>query len=130
MSKQVPGRNGGTITRPDKGESMNPAGKPKGTKNRATILKQFLGLKIPVRNPSDGKTEKRTFEEIIELAILKKACSGDINAYKEIKDTLYGKLTEKTEHSGEIKTDLSAYTPDDLIKIADAYTKLEKGSKK
>jgi|WetSurMetagenome_2_1015567.scaffolds.fasta_scaffold91366_2 hypothetical protein len=105
--KRVPGRNGGTLNHLEKGDVIA-TGKPKGTKNRATILKQFLGLKILVKNPSTGEEEKRTFEEIIELAILKKAGSGDINAYKEIKDTLYGKLTEKTEHSGGIKTDITS----------------------
>ena len=31
MSKQVPARNGGTLTRPDKGETMNPNGRPRRT---------------------------------------------------------------------------------------------------
>ena len=29
MAKQVPARNGGTLTRPDKGETMNPHGRPR-----------------------------------------------------------------------------------------------------
>lgn len=29
MAKQVPARNGGTLTRPDKGETMNPNGRPR-----------------------------------------------------------------------------------------------------
>ena len=29
MAKQVPAKNGGTLTRPDKGETMNPNGRPR-----------------------------------------------------------------------------------------------------
>lgn len=29
MARQVPARNGGTLTRPDKGETMNPNGRPR-----------------------------------------------------------------------------------------------------
>jgi hypothetical protein len=86
-----------------KGQSGNPEGKKIGTKNRATILKQFLSAKIDVKNPETGELEKKTFEEAIELAILNKANNGDVIAYKEIKDTIYGKIAENHNIAGELK---------------------------
>ncbi|MCA9325584.1 hypothetical protein KDA23_06010 [Candidatus Saccharibacteria bacterium] len=39
MAKQVPARNGGTLTRPDKGETMNPNGRP--PKLLSSIVKEL-----------------------------------------------------------------------------------------
>ncbi|AGH98885.1 DUF5681 domain-containing protein [Micavibrio aeruginosavorus] len=81
------------------GQSGNPAGKPKGSLNRSTILKRYLALSLR-DNPSDIPFElegKITVEEAIALALIKKALSGDISAIKEIQDTVHGKLTESSE---------------------------------
>ena len=85
------------IKPPVKGEIRNPKGKPKGTKNRATLLRQWIEANTKVKDPTSGKEIKVTFEDKIELAIILKALKGDVAAYKEIKDTLYGKLAEKIE---------------------------------
>jgi len=70
------------------GECGNPNGRPKGKKNRSTLLKKWLSI----------KTEVGTEEDEIILGIIKKAKGGDVNAYKEIMDSLYGKIPEKIEH--------------------------------
>lgn len=69
------------------GQSGNPAGKPPGTKNRATIIKEILAL----------KTGDKTNEYIINDALFKKAADGDLGAIKEIQDTVYGKIVDKSE---------------------------------
>ena len=84
------------IIPPKKGEIRNPKGKPKGTKNRATLLKQWIEVGTKLKD-INGKEKKGTFEDRIEIAIILKALDGDVQAYKEIKDTLYGKLAEKLE---------------------------------
>jgi len=38
MAIQVPARNGGTLTKPDKGETMNPKGRPKSPKSLRDAL--------------------------------------------------------------------------------------------
>ena len=67
------------------GQSGNPNGKPKGTKNRSTILREILELEA-----SDGKT----YEYKIDKALIDKALDGDIPAIKEIKDSVHGKITD------------------------------------
>ncbi len=81
------------------GQSGNPAGKPKGALNRATILKRYLAANLK-DNPSDVPFElegKITVEDAIALALIKKALSGDIAAIKEIQDTVHGKMTDSSE---------------------------------
>ena len=81
-----------------KGDVRNPNGKPKGTKNRATILKEFLGLKLKNNPDSDfDLPEGVTVEQGIMLALIKKASEGDVAAIKELQDTLHGKMTDKVE---------------------------------
>jgi hypothetical protein len=82
-----------------KGEVKNPKGKAKGTKNRSTILAELLKLKVLDKNgkaaahPLTGKGNIN-FEELVDVALIKKAAAGNIDAIKEIKDTIHGKMTE------------------------------------
>lgn len=68
------------------GECGNPNGRPKGTKNRATYLKEILALLEP-----SGKDREYHINE----AIVTKAMEGDLASFKEIQDTLYGKIADK-----------------------------------
>jgi hypothetical protein len=40
-------------------------------------------------------------EKAMDLAIIGKALKGDVNAYKEIKDTVYGKIANVNELTGK-----------------------------
>lgn len=83
----------------DAGRSGNPSGKPKGTLNRSTILKRYLSAKLK-DVPEDVPCELEgqiTVEEAINLALIKKALSGDISAIREIQDTVHGKITNVAE---------------------------------
>jgi len=42
MPQQIRQKNGGTLTRPNKGETMNPNGRPKGTTSKKPKLKKLL----------------------------------------------------------------------------------------
>lgn len=75
------------------GQSGNPAGKPKGTRNRSTIVRRWLEAK--------GKLEGLNVADELVLALIEKASQGDVNAFKELFDSGYGKLTEKTQLSGD-----------------------------
>jgi len=90
------------IIPPVKGERRNPNGRPVGSKNRKTLLKKWLELSADVLAPITNESTSGTVEDAVYLALIKKALDGDVNAIKEISDTMYGKLTDKMEHSGEI----------------------------
>lgn len=98
------------------GQSGNPSGKPKGTLNRATILRRYLAASLK-DNPADIPFDlegRITVEEAIVLALIKKALSGDITAIKEIQDTVHGKLTDSSEvtHSYTQMGHVSLVAPD------------------
>jgi hypothetical protein len=75
------------------GESGNPNGRPKGTKNLSTILKAMLEEDVEV--VIDGKKERRQFQEVIIRKLLKKANDGDIRAINEIFDRVEGKAKQE-----------------------------------
>lgn len=81
----------------EKGESGNPNGRPKGARNRSTIAKQWLEVSQKIKNPITGKEEKLEQQDIMTLALIKKARNGDVSAYKELMDSAYGKIVQPTD---------------------------------
>lgn len=79
---------------PKKGEIRNPKGRGKGVHNRSTILKKWIKAKQSIKNPITGIDEKLTQEDAVILALINQGRKGNINAIKEILDTLYGKNVE------------------------------------
>lgn len=73
----------------------------KGIPNRATVYKRILESKTEVTLP-DGTIKKISMYEAIALGQARSAMHGNTNAWKEIQDTLHGKMAEKTELSGEL----------------------------
>lgn len=91
MAKQVPARNGGTLTRPDKGETMNPNGRPKKLPKLDVLLSDVLGSENP-----DESEAKNVLE-----ALLKQAKKGNVQAAIAVLDRAYGKPKQPVEHSGD-----------------------------
>lgn len=87
-----------------KGQSGNPNGRPKGSKNRSTIAKYWLEVNQKLKNPITGKEENMTQEDLMTLALIKKAREGDVNAYKALMDSGYGSAMQTIE----LKTDFGA----------------------
>jgi len=85
-----------------KGQSGNPKGKPKGTRNRSTILKKWIKVRVKIKDKANPslKEVRGTVEDEIVLALISKARSGDVQAIKEIMDTLYGKIPDKQQIGG------------------------------
>ena len=73
-----------------KGQSGNPNGRPKGSRNRSTIVKEVLQMLSKADNPLTGKEEWLTNEQQMTISILLKAIKGDVNAYKALMDSAYG----------------------------------------
>jgi hypothetical protein len=82
-----------------KGESGNPAGRPKGSKNRSTIARQWLEVNQSLKNPLTGETELMSQEDLMTLAIIKKAREGDVSAYKALMDSGYGQPLQQIEQT-------------------------------
>jgi len=82
-----------------KGESGNPNGRPKGSKNRSTIAKKWLQVLQETKNPLTLESEELSQEDVITLALLKKAANGDVNAYKALMDSGYGSPVQQVEQT-------------------------------
>jgi len=93
---------------PEKGEVRNPNGRPLGSKNTKTILERFLNLEMSQRNPFTKEMENMSVLELMNLKQIANALEGDLQAFKEVVDRYEGKLTAKTEISGELQTTPSA----------------------
>jgi hypothetical protein len=83
-----------------KGESGNPAGKPKGVPNSKTRLLRLLQLMQTKTNPVTGEKEEFSIAEQMDMAILAKALKGDIRAYDAILDRLEGKPQQTITNEG------------------------------
>ena len=84
-----------------KGESGNPAGRPKGSKNRSTIARQWLEVNQSLKNPLTGEQETMSQEDLMTLALIKKARDGDVNAYKALMDSGYGAPLQQIDQTVE-----------------------------
>jgi predicted metal-dependent RNase len=90
-----------------KGEpSRNPKGRPKGSRDRATIVRYWLEVEQNVQNPLTGITEKLDQTSFIVLAQIKNARAGDLGAFKELMDSAFGKVVDKSSVliDAEVKT--------------------------
>lgn len=83
-----------------KGQSGNPAGKPKGARNRQTIVREILEMLVDEVGEDGQKTGKKIKAvEAMTRAQLIKALSGDVNSFKELMDSGFGKVVDKVETS-------------------------------
>jgi hypothetical protein len=80
-----------------KGEVRNPNGRPKGSRNRSTIAREWLEVSQYITNPITGEKEKLEQQDIMTLGIIKKARDGDVNAYKALMDSAYGQPLQQIQ---------------------------------
>jgi hypothetical protein len=83
----------------EKGESGNPNGRPKGSRNRSTIARQWLEVNQNLKNPLTGESETMSQEDLMTLALIKKAREGDVSAYKALMDSGYGAPLQQVEQT-------------------------------
>jgi hypothetical protein len=74
-----------------KGQSGNPAGKPKGATHSSTRLRRLLELIQKKKNPVTGVEEEFSTLELMDAAQIAKALKGDSKAYEALLDRLEGK---------------------------------------
>lgn len=92
------------------GEVRNPNGRPKGSKNRSTIYREFIEQQSvkSFNKRLDAALEgctlinpPRTIEEQIVASVVVSALQGDVGAAREVMDSVHGKIKDETkiEHS-------------------------------
>jgi hypothetical protein len=114
VAKQVPARNGGTLTRPAKGETMNPNGRPR----KFVSELRAQGYKISEVNDSIQVMLSMTIEELGEVwknpkatvlektiaaAIRKSIEKGSLYSIETLLTRVYGKPRESIDVKSEEK---------------------------
>lgn len=117
MATQVPARNGGTLTRPDKGETMNPNGRPR---KYVSQLKE-QGYKLSEVNDAiqalmsmDVEELKSVLENpkatILELtiakAMIKSLQNGSLYSMETLLTRVYGKPKEIQQVQSDSKIEV------------------------
>lgn len=82
-------KHGGKLHPAQKGEVRNPKGKPKGSRNFKTIIREVLDTNCTVNG------EESTYFDAMVVSQIRKAVEGDTSAFKEIRDTLEGRPAQK-----------------------------------
>lgn len=82
-----------------KGEVSNPNGRPKGSKNKSTVARKWLELCEETINEITGFEEVLTQEDLMTLAMIKRARKGDVKAYKELMNSAFGE-EKSVNHTG------------------------------
>jgi len=88
------------------GQSGNPKGRPKGTRNLSTILREMLQEEIEITT-EEGKKEKKQLQDVIIMKLIKKANDGNLRAIEQLFDRTEGKANQKIETSGKTEQDLT-----------------------
>ncbi len=82
-------------------QPKNPGRKP-GTPNRATIFNRWLGTKVLIPDPEQPRESnakiKVTLYEACALGQIEAAMNGNVAAFKELQDSLFGKQVDKVEN--------------------------------
>ena len=84
-----------------KGVSGNPNGRPVGKKSRSTLLKKWLEVSETIENPLTAQIEQLTQEDLMVLAMIRKAIGGDVNAFKAVMDGRYGLQVQETKNENK-----------------------------
>lgn len=82
-------------------------GRPVGSKSRSTVLKKWLLAELDIVNPITKDKQRGTVEDEVMLALVTKARRGDVTAIKEILDTMYGRVKEQQEITGDVKINVT-----------------------
>jgi len=73
----------------EKGQSGNPKGRPKGSKNRSSVAKKWLSVEQDLKNPLTSEIETMSQEDLMTLALIKKARDGEQIEQTNIEQPLF-----------------------------------------
>ena len=72
----------------------NPNGRPKGARNRSTIVREWLEANYKKVNPITGQNETLQIQDHLVISLIGKALKGDVQAFRELFDSGHGKVSE------------------------------------
>ena len=78
-----------------KGRSGNPKGRPKGRKNKGSVVREVIERKVTIRE--NGKTRKVTVFEALVESMVSKALNGSINDQIKLIQLIEKHVPEKLE---------------------------------
>ena len=87
-----------------KGEVRNPKGRTKGSRNRSTIVKYWLEMTKKGKNPITEMAEVLEIQDHLTLALIGKALKGDVNAYRELMDSAYGRIENNVKLNANVNS--------------------------
>lgn len=87
-----------------KGQTGNKKGRPKGSRNLSTMLKEFVETSFEAVDPFTNEKSEKTMGEWLCLNLVVNAIKGNIRAAKIVFDRIEGKVSENFN----IKIDESA----------------------
>lgn len=61
--------------------------------------KKWLCVEQELKNPLTSEIEKMSQEDLMTLALIKKARDGDVQAYKKLLDSAYGQPIQQIEQT-------------------------------
>ena len=84
-------------------ERINTDGRTKGSKNRSTLVKGIIQTIANQNNDLTGKQESIEYQYAMVARLVRKVLDdGDVQAFRELMDSAYGKNADVTELSGEV----------------------------
>jgi hypothetical protein len=109
---------GGTLLQGSHGKET---GRPKGSRNRSTIVREWLEAIYSKTNPISGKTETLQIQDHIVISLIGKALKGDVPAFKELMDSGHGKIIDGLDvtSKGESITNNEKLTPEERRLLID-----------
>ena len=96
-----------------KGQSGNPKGRVKGSKNMSTRIREMLECELDYRD-LEGNKKKTKIKDILSEKILKMAMGGDIRAMKEVMDRAEGKVMDSIEINAHVDGEYKIIISNDL----------------
>ena len=79
-------------------ERINTDGRPTGSKNRATLVREIIQVVSNQKNELTGKEEPIEYQYAMVARLVKKVLDdGDVQAFRELMDSAYGKNADITE---------------------------------
>jgi len=85
------------------GQSGNPKGRPPGSKNISTILRELMELEVETTDPVTGERISAPGYLLVSKRLLRKALDGNDKSITEIFDRLEGRPAQKIDVKGDTK---------------------------
>ncbi len=100
-----------------KGRSGNPAGRPKGHKNKGSVVREIIERQVILRE--NGKPRKVTVFEALVESTVSKALNGSVNDLIKLLQLIEKHVPEKLEEVEEVpvRPDLSPLSDEDLASL-------------